>query len=90
MSDPFRQPQVSSSSSSNYDPRAEPRRRTSTLGGPSTRGASRLIPKITGYRLLVIFLTAGFGLSKAKLSYNGLSTAPTTLDWMNGVVAFLL
>ncbi|KAF9480520.1 hypothetical protein BDN70DRAFT_877510 [Pholiota conissans] len=71
------------------NPRAEPQRRSSTLGGPSTRRPTRY-PKLTGYRLLVIFLTAGFGLSKAKLSYNGQSTAPNTLDWLYGVVAFLL
>ena len=47
-------------------------------------------PGLTGYRLLVILLTAIFGLSKAGLSYNGQSTAPTTLDWMYGVVVFIL
>jgi len=45
---------------------------------------------MTGYRILVIVLTAGFGLSKAKLSYEGYSTAPNTLDWLYGVVAFLV
>jgi len=45
---------------------------------------------MTGYRILVITLTAGFGLSKAKLSYQGYSTAPNTLDWLYGVVAFLI
>lgn len=45
---------------------------------------------LTGYRLLVIALTAIFGLSKAVLSYRGQSTVPTTLDWMYGVVVFLL
>ena len=74
-----------------FDPRAEPRRRSSTLGGPSTRrSAGSHFPKVTGYRLLVIGLTAGFGLSKAKLSYQGQSTAPNTLDWLYGVIAFLL
>jgi len=47
-------------------------------------------PGLTGYRLLVILLTAIFGLSKAGLSYNGQSTVPTTLDWMYGVVVFVL
>jgi len=47
-------------------------------------------PRVTGYRILVISLTAGFGLSKAKLSYQGYSTAPNTLDWLYGVVAFLM
>ena len=47
-------------------------------------------PRMTGYRLLTLLLTAGFGLSKAKLSYEGYSTAPNTLDWLYGVVAFLM
>ncbi|KIK08986.1 hypothetical protein K443DRAFT_672030 [Laccaria amethystina LaAM-08-1] len=47
-------------------------------------------PKLTLYRILVIALTAGFGLWKAALSYRGESTAPTTLDWVYGVVVFLL
>ncbi|PPQ90777.1 hypothetical protein CVT25_010166 [Psilocybe cyanescens] len=47
-------------------------------------------PRMTGYRILVIALTTGFGLSKAKLSYDGYSTAPNTLDWLYGVVAFLI
>jgi hypothetical protein len=45
---------------------------------------------LTGYRLLIILLTAIFGLSKAGLSYNGQSTASTTLDWMYGAVVFAL
>lgn len=77
------------STANTFDPRAEPRRRSSTLGGPSARRSSHF-PKVTGYRLLVIGLTAGFGLSKAKLSYQGQSTAPNTLDWLYGVIAFLL
>jgi hypothetical protein len=47
-------------------------------------------PKLTGYRLLYIVLTAGFGISKAVLSYEGYSTAPNTLDWIYGVGVFLL
>lgn len=46
-------------------------------------------PELTGYRILTVLLTAGFGLSKAILSYRGLSTAPTTVDWLYGVVVFL-
>ncbi|KJA28152.1 hypothetical protein HYPSUDRAFT_34514 [Hypholoma sublateritium FD-334 SS-4] len=81
----------STSIGSTFDPRAEPRRRSSTLGGPSARRSiGSHFPKVTGYRLLVIGLTAGFGLSKAKLSYQGQSTAPNTLDWLYGVIAFLL
>jgi hypothetical protein len=44
---------------------------------------------LTGYRLLVISLTAMFGLGKAHLSYLGQSTSPNTLDWLYGVIAFL-
>ncbi|KAF8202197.1 hypothetical protein BJ912DRAFT_920590 [Pholiota molesta] len=69
MSDHFRQPQASSSSNSNYDPRAEPPRRTSTLGGPSTRG---------------------FWALQSEIVLQWPSTAPNTLDWMYGVVVFLL
>jgi len=45
--------------------------------------------KFTTYRLLVVMLTAGFGLPKAWLSYHGYSTAPTTMEWLYGVWAFL-
>lgn len=44
---------------------------------------------LTGYRILVILLTAGLGVWKAKLSYQGKSTSPNTLDWLYGVCAFL-
>ena len=44
---------------------------------------------LTGYRILVILLTAGLGVWKAKLSYHGYSTSPNTLDWLYGVCAFL-
>ncbi|KAF8995233.1 hypothetical protein BDQ17DRAFT_1430493 [Cyathus striatus] len=47
-------------------------------------------PRLTGYRILVVALTAGFGFFKALLSYLGKNTAPNTLDWMYGVVVFLL
>ncbi|TDL18173.1 hypothetical protein BD410DRAFT_775208 [Rickenella mellea] len=43
-------------------------------------------PKLTGYRLLLISLTLAFGISKAITSYQGLSFAPTTLEWIFGVV----
>ncbi|TDL13661.1 hypothetical protein BD410DRAFT_735048 [Rickenella mellea] len=42
--------------------------------------------KLTGYRLIVILTTAGFGLSKAALSYQGKSTTPTTLEWLYGII----
>ncbi|KAF8159617.1 hypothetical protein B0H34DRAFT_411238 [Crassisporium funariophilum] len=47
-------------------------------------------PKLNCYRLLVIGTTAGFGISKARLSYQGYSTAPNTIDWLYGVVVFLM
>lgn len=47
-------------------------------------------PRMTGYRILTVALTAGFGSYKAKLSYEGYSTAPNTLDWLYGVVVFLM
>ncbi|KDR80573.1 hypothetical protein GALMADRAFT_207602 [Galerina marginata CBS 339.88] len=59
-------------------------------GDASPRHGHGHAPRMTGYRILVIVLTAGFGLSKAKLSYQGYSTAPNTLDWLYGVVAFLI
>jgi hypothetical protein len=58
------------------EPRREPRR-----GGR---------PKLTAYRILVLGITITFGLSKARLAYMGQSTALNTIDWINGVFAFLL
>lgn len=58
------------------------RRRPALLGIP--------IAKLTGYRLIVIALTVGFGLSKTILSYKGKSIAPITLEWVFGVVIYLL
>ncbi|KDQ53914.1 hypothetical protein JAAARDRAFT_60998 [Jaapia argillacea MUCL 33604] len=46
-------------------------------------------PKVTGYRLLVIVLTAAFGLSKALVSYNGRTFVPITIEWVYGVVVSL-
>ncbi|KIJ32617.1 hypothetical protein M422DRAFT_52771 [Sphaerobolus stellatus SS14] len=42
--------------------------------------------RLTGFRLLTLLSTSGFGVVKAILSYLGHSTAPTTLDWAFGVV----
>jgi len=47
-------------------------------------------PKLTGYRLIVIVLTVGCGLSKAILSYKGKTITPITLEWVFGVVIFLV
>ncbi|KAJ7497710.1 hypothetical protein FB451DRAFT_1017304 [Mycena latifolia] len=46
----------------------------------------RTHPRLTGYRILFFLLTAGFGAVKAFSSYRGQTTAPTTLDWVYGVV----
>ncbi|TDL19100.1 hypothetical protein BD410DRAFT_684318, partial [Rickenella mellea] len=43
-------------------------------------------PAITPCRFVIICLTGGFGLSKAFLAYRGLSSFPTTLEWVFGVV----
>ncbi|TDL14462.1 hypothetical protein BD410DRAFT_681061, partial [Rickenella mellea] len=43
-------------------------------------------PKLTGYRIILISLTALFGISKAILSYRGQSVAPTSLELLFGVV----
>jgi hypothetical protein len=46
-------------------------------------------PKLTLYRLLVIFFTIGLGSAKAVTSYLNLTYASITLDWILGVVVFL-
>ncbi|KIJ51992.1 hypothetical protein M422DRAFT_65102 [Sphaerobolus stellatus SS14] len=46
--------------------------------------------KLTGFRLITILSTSGFGIVKAILSYLGQSTAPTTLDWIFGVFLTLI
>lgn len=46
-------------------------------------------PKLTGYRVAVLALTTGFGLSKAVLAYRGESFAAITLEWVFSVVVFL-
>jgi len=45
-----------------------------------------LLVKLTGYRILWAILITAFGVSKAVLTYQGQSGAPTTLDWVMGVV----
>ncbi|TFK19707.1 hypothetical protein FA15DRAFT_568591, partial [Coprinopsis marcescibilis] len=42
-------------------------------------------PPLTGFRLLVIVSVAGFGILKASLSYSGVKTAPTLVEWFYGV-----
>ncbi|KAI0049775.1 hypothetical protein FA95DRAFT_797121 [Auriscalpium vulgare] len=43
-------------------------------------------PKLTGFRILNIILVAAFGLSKAVLTYQGKSAAPTMLELVLGVI----
>jgi polyferredoxin len=47
-------------------------------------------PKLTLHHIIIVGFALIFGGSKAWLSYKGLSTAPTTLDWLYGVLFFLL
>jgi len=46
--------------------------------------------KLTGYRLLNIVLIFSIGVAKAVLTYQGKSTAPTTLDWVLGVLLAII
>ena len=48
-----------------------------------------LLVKVTGYRLLNIFIITIVVAWKAVLSYQGQSVAPTTLDWITGGVLTL-
>ncbi|KAJ6494972.1 hypothetical protein DFH09DRAFT_1002534 [Mycena vulgaris] len=54
------------------------------------RRVMRSHPRLTGYRILFFVFTAGFGAVKALFSYHGQTVAPTTLDWMYGVVVVSL
>ncbi|KIM40760.1 hypothetical protein M413DRAFT_28527 [Hebeloma cylindrosporum] len=47
-------------------------------------------PKLTLYRLLVIFSTVGLGAAKAVTSYFNLTHTSITLEWILGVVVFLM
>jgi hypothetical protein len=46
-------------------------------------------PKLTGYRLLAVSLTIGFGTAQAILTYQRHTFAPTTLGWIFGIVITL-
>ncbi len=50
---------------------------------------SQQLIKMTGFRLLLTFSFLGAGLCKAILAYLGFSAAPTTLDWIVGIVLAL-
>ncbi|TDL19153.1 hypothetical protein BD410DRAFT_683016, partial [Rickenella mellea] len=46
-------------------------------------------PQLTGYRIIVLFLTTVFGVWKAALMYKGLNFVPNMLDWGFGVVCII-
>jgi len=56
-------------------------------GFPSQR---RWHPKISPYRLIVCSIPLGIGTVKAVLSQKGSVTTPITLEWISGVVIFLM
>ncbi|KAF8989278.1 hypothetical protein BDQ17DRAFT_477774 [Cyathus striatus] len=57
---------------------------------PTTHPPTHWHPKLTTYRLLVIFITLGFSIAKAVLSYQGRSIVPITLEWLFGTGVFLM
>jgi len=66
---------------------------------PSSQPSSRISPagssdswhpKLTLYRLLVIVATVGLAVAKTATSYLNLTFASITLEWILGVVVFLL
>ena len=82
-------------------PTPHPARRSTSLTStrPSTRPSSRILsgvprppwhPKLTFYRLLVILSTVGLAAAKTTTSYLILTFASITLEWILGVVVFLL
>ncbi|KAF8174510.1 hypothetical protein K438DRAFT_1609506 [Mycena galopus ATCC 62051] len=52
---------------------------------PATK-PPRSRPRLNVYRILSFALTAGMGAIKAVSSYQGHVTAPTTFDWIYGIV----
>ena len=47
-------------------------------------------PKMSPYRVIGFLSPLAIGTVKAVLSYKGSNTTPTTLEWINGVVIYLL
>jgi hypothetical protein len=47
-------------------------------------------PKITIYRLVVLLTTVCLGVGKAITSARGVVVVPVTLEWVSGVVVFVL
>lgn len=63
---------------------------TPTLSPTNENPLERWHPKLTPYRLTVILTTIGLGTVKLVEVYNGNDTGTTTLEWISGVVVFLL
>ena len=57
---------------------------------PSAEPSISWHPKLTLYRLLVILSTVGLAVAKTATSYLNLTFASITLEWILGVVVFLL
>jgi len=57
---------------------------------PSSRARLSWHPKLTLYRLLVIVSTVALASAKTATSYLNLTFASITLEWILGVVVFLL
>lgn len=47
-------------------------------------------PKLSLYRLLVLLATIGLGVAKAVTAYLNFNYASITLEWITGVVVFIL
>ena len=47
-------------------------------------------PKISPYRFMVLSIPLAIGTVKAALSLKGSATTPTTLEWISGIVIYLL
>ena len=47
-------------------------------------------PKVTPYRLLVIFTTIGLGTAKAYAVSRNLVFVATSIEWVTGVIVFSL
>lgn len=61
----------------------------SATPGPS-RSSALQWPILTGYRLLVIFATFGYGTAKAILASHGKTLMPQTMEWVIGIIVTLV
>jgi len=71
----------------NFQPSRQPENITNVHMGGDRLPAWH--PKLTLYRLLVIFTTIGLGTAKAVTSYLNLTYSSITLEWILGAVVFL-